>query len=189
MSDEFGNWQDLARLWHAGGTMVSAGDVEARERRQRRHMFALASAEAGAMSLAFIAAVWIAMHTAFVAMSAITIVFFGVCGFLQHRMRREPPPAGDADLLTSLDVAVAREDWMLTQLGVGRAVTMLTLVSIVLVGSDHLRYFASTPVERLWALLGITLIVLAILGWNLVMTRQAKRRRARLSDYTWRLRA
>lgn len=183
MSDEFGNWKELARLWHAGVHAATPGEVERREQRQRWQMLALAGAEMGGMVLAFVAAVWIAMQTAFVAMSAITIVFFGVCGYLQHRMRREPMPEGGDDLLTSLEASSAREEWMLRQLGIGRAVTLTTLASIGLVGSDHLRYFAATPVERLWALLAITLIVLAILGLNLVLTHQAKRRKRRLDDY------
>lgn len=189
MSNEFGNWSELAQLWHTAARVVSPEDVERRAQRQRRQMFALASAEAGALILAFIAAVWIAMHTALLAMSAISMVFFGVCGYLQHRMRREPEPEGGADLLSSLEFTIAREDWTLAQLGVGRAVTMLTLVSIVMLGANHLRFFTTTPAERLWAMLAITLIVLAILVWNLVLTRQARRRKARLVDYTRHLRA
>ena len=111
------------------------------------------------------------------------LLFFGVSGYLQHRMRCEPEPEGGADLLTSLDSGITREDWILAQLGVGRAVTLLTLAAIALFGWDHLRFFASTPAQRLWALLGITLIVLAILAWNLVLTRQAKRRKRRLDGY------
>jgi len=189
MSDEFGNWQELAKLWHAESRVVSVVEVERHALRKRQQMFALAGAEAVALSLAFIAAVWIAMHTAFVAMSAITLVFVGVCGYLQHRMRREPPPAGDDDLLTSLDARMEHEDWVLTQLGVGRAVTLATLVSMVMLGSNDLRFFTTTPVERLWALLAITLVVFAILAWNLVLTWQAKQRRAQLSDYSKHLRA
>jgi hypothetical protein len=189
MSNEFGNWTGLAELWHTSARVVSPDEVEQRARRQRRQMFALASAEAGAMALAFIAAVWIAMHTALVAMSAVSMVFFGVCGYLQHRMRREPEPEGGSDLLTSLDSSIAHEDWNLAQLGVGRAVTMLTLVSIVMLGANHLRFFSATPAERLWAMLVITLIVLAILAWNLVLTRQARCRKDRLVDYARHLRA
>jgi hypothetical protein len=187
MSDEFGNWGELARLWHARLPTVAPEEVERHARRRRRHMLALAVAEAGAMTLAFVAAVWIAMHTAFVAMSAISMVFFGVSGYLHHRMRNEPEPSGDHDLLTSLDEAIAREEWMLRQLGVGRAVTALTLASIALVGADHLRYFSATPAARLWALLAITLIVLGILVWNLVLTRTVQRRKRQLCDYSRRL--
>ena len=112
MSDEFAQ---LAASSRNCGTpkagVVSAVEVERHAWRQRRQMVALAGAEAGALALAFIAAVWIAMHTAFIAMSAITLVFVGVCGYLQHRLRREPPPAGDDDLLTSLDARMAHEEW------------------------------------------------------------------------------
>ena len=187
MSDEFGNWKELARLWHAGVQASTPGEVERREHRRRWQMMALAGAEMGALVLAFIAAVWIAMQTAFVAMSAITIVFFAVCGYLQHRMRSEPEPAGEEDLLTSLDSGSAREEWVLRQLGIGRAVTLTTLASIGLLGSDHLRHFSTTPAERLWALLAVALIVLSILAWNLVLTRRARQRKRRLDDYLRRL--
>jgi hypothetical protein len=188
MSDEFGNWNDLAALWLTQRQPVSSAEVERHARRQHLHMLALASAEAATLALAFVAAVWIAVHTAFVAMSAISIVSFGVCGYLQHRMRREPPPAGGDDLLASLAMSIEREQWILAQLGVGRAVTLVTLAALALLDSDHVRYVASTPVGRLWALLAITSFVLAILGWNLWLTGRAKRRRARLADFARRLR-
>jgi hypothetical protein len=152
-------------------------------------MWLLAVAEGGALILAFVAAMWIAMQTAYVAMSALSMVFFGVCGYLQHRMRREPPPSGGENLITSLDTGIARETWNLAQLGVGRAVTFLTLFGIVMVASDHLRHYATTPPGRLGALLAITAIVLAILAWNLVLTRLTRRRRRRLEGYAVRMRA
>jgi hypothetical protein len=152
-------------------------------------MLALAAAEAGGMFLAFIAAVFIAVHTALIAMSGICFVFFGVCGYLQHRMRREPPPSGGADLLSSLEVSMAHEDWTLTQLGIGRAVTLLTLVAMVMVAANDLRFYAITQAAHLWALFAITCIVLAIFTWNLLLTRRARRRKARLQSYSLRLRA
>ncbi len=187
MSDEFGNWRDLAKLWHAGTPVFLHAEVERDVQNQRRWMQLLAGAEMAAMVLAFIAAVWIAMHTAFVAMSAITIVFFGACGYLQHRMRCEPEPAGSDDLLTTLEASSAREEWVLRQLGIGRAVTLITLASIGMVASDLLRHFAATPPQRLWALLAITLIVVAILAWNFVLLHQAKQRKLRLESYSRRL--
>jgi heme/copper-type cytochrome/quinol oxidase subunit 2 len=187
MSDEFGNWNELAGLWHAEAPEIAPREVARHARRQRRATLALAAAEAGAMALAFVAAMWIAMHTAFVAMSAISLVFFGLSGYLHHRMRHEPQPGGNGTLRASLETGIAREEWLLRQLGVGRAVTTLTLAAIVLVGADHLRFFATTPAPRLWALLAITLIVLAILAWNVVLTRRARRRRQHLADYSRRL--
>ena len=183
MSDEFGNWRELAALWHTRMSEVMPEQVEAHARRQRRHMTALATAEAGGLALAFIAAVWIATHTAFVAMSAISLVFFAVSGYLHHRMRNEPEPRGMQDLLSSLAEDVAREQWILRQLGVGRAVSMLTLGSMVILGADHLRFFASTPPERLWAMLVIALMVSGVLVWNVVLTRRARARACALSDY------
>jgi hypothetical protein len=183
MSDEFGNWARLAALWHARAAEVMPEEVGRHERRQRRHMWALAAAEAGGMGLAFIASAWMAMHTAFVAMSGISLVFFAVSAYLHHRMRNEPEPWGNRDLLSSLAEDMAREQWILRQLGVGRAVSMLTLACMLLLGADHLRFFASTPPGLLWTMLSITLAVLGVLMWNLVLTRRARNRLRGLSDY------
>ncbi|HTU67623.1 MAG TPA: hypothetical protein VMF52_16855 [Steroidobacteraceae bacterium] len=177
MCDEFSNWDDLNRLWRDGGDRVSTRDIERRERAQRRLMTWLAIGEGGALTLCFVAAMWIAMQTAYVAMTAISLVFFGVCAWLQHRMRREPLPAGGDDLLTALAGNIAREDWNLAQLGVGRAVTLLTMAAISMVAFDHLRHYASTPPGRIAALLAIAAIVLGILAWNLALTVLARRRR------------
>lgn len=183
MSDEFARWAELSRLWHAGNQAVSVADVEATARRQSRQMLLLAVAEASALALGFIASLWIAMQTALVSMSALNVVFFGLCGFLQYRMRKEPAPSGGADLMTSLAADVAREEWNLAQLGVGRAVTFLTLAAIAMLGFDHLRFYATTPAPRLWALLAIAVIVLAILAGNWALTRGARRRKARVETY------
>jgi hypothetical protein len=183
MSDEFANWNELGRLWHGQISPISASDVERHSRRQRRRMLNLAIAEAVALLFAFIGANWIAMQTAFVALSAVSMVSFGVCGFLHHRMRREPPSSGGVDLLTSLEVSAAREDWNLAQLRIGRAVTFFTLLAIGLLAADHMIHRATTPSARLWALLGISLIVVAILAWNLVLTRAARGRKAQLDSF------
>jgi hypothetical protein len=185
MSDEFGNWRELATLWHARTSEVMPEEVEKHACRQRRDMMALAAAEAGSMALAVFAAVWIAMHTAFVAMSGISLVFFAVSAYLHHRMRNEPEPTGSRDLLSSLAEDLAREQWVLRQLGVGRAVSMLTLACMVILGADHLRFYASTPAELLWAMLVIGLMVLGVLVWNLVLTRRARTRLRMLSDYAF----
>jgi len=187
MSDEFAQWNSLARLWLSENTAVSSVDVESHARRQRRSLLALAVAEAAGFALVFIGAVWISMHTAMVAMSALTIVFFATCGFLQHRMRREPPPSGGDDLLSSLEISIAREEWNLAQLGIGRAVTFLTFFAIVMVASNHLRFLATTPPVRLWSLFGIALIVLAVLIWNVFLTRRARRRKLSLESFASRL--
>jgi hypothetical protein len=189
MSDEFANWNDLARLWHAQASPISAIDVERHSRRGRRRMLELAIAEGVALLFAFIGANWIAMQTAFVALWAISMVSFGMCGFLHHRMRREPPPSGGVDLLSSLDVSVVREEWNLAQLRIGRVVNFFTLLAIGLLGLDHLIHRATTPPARLWALLGIALIVIAIFAWNLVLTRAARRRKAKLDSFASLLRS
>lgn len=189
MCDESGNWNDLSRLWSARSADISASDVEGHARRQRRLLAWLRLAEGGALTLAFIAAMWIAMQTAFIAMTALSVVFFGACGYLQYRMRSEPMPAGGDDLLTSLAASVAREEWNLAQLGAGRAVTLLTLAAISMVVLDHLRHYASTPAGRIGALIAITAIVLAILAWNLVLSARIRRRKRMLDGLAAQLRA
>jgi hypothetical protein len=189
MSDEFAHWNSLARLWHTESVAVSTADIEQHARRQRQALLALAVGEAAGFALVFIGAVWISIHTAMIAMSALTIVFFATCGFLQHRMRREPLPSGGHDLLSSLEASIAREEWNLAQLGIGRAATFLTFVAIVMVASNHLRFIDSTPAARLWSLFAIASIVFAILLWNAFLTRRARARRSRLESFAARLRA
>lgn len=188
MSSEFANWSELARLWHSHTEAFSAIDVEEHARRQRRAMWLLAAGEAACMALSFIAAVWIAIHTAMIVMTAITVVFFAMCAFLQHRLRREPPPSGGFDLLSSLEHSIAREAWNLAQLGIGRVVVFLTLAGITMVASNHLLRLDVTPPSRIWALLGVTFIVLAILVLNLVLTRRARVRKLRMESFAARLR-
>jgi FtsH-binding integral membrane protein len=188
MSDEFGQWNNLARLWLSETAAVSSADIERHASRQRRGLLALAVAEAVGFALVFVGAFWISMHTAMVAMSALTMVFFAACGFLQHRMRREPPPSGGHDLLSSLEISIAREEWNLAQLGIGRAVTFLTFFAIVMVASNHLRFLSSTPAETLWSLFGIAVIVFGVLTWNVYLTRRARRRKASLESFASRLR-
>jgi hypothetical protein len=187
MSSEFGNWNELAQLWHRHTAAVCASEVERHAARQRRQMLVLAVAEAACMSLSLVAAVWIAVQTAMVILTGITMVFFALCAFLQHRMRREPPPSGGHDLLSSLEHSVERERWNLSQLGIGRAVIFLTLSGIVLVAADHLAHLATTPAARLWALLGVTFFVLMILVLNLLLTWRARRRKARMESFAARL--
>jgi FtsH-binding integral membrane protein len=187
MSDEFAQWNSLAKLWHAERAAVSAADIEQHARRQRRSLLALAGAEAAGFALVFIGAVWISMHTALIAMTALTIVFFATCGFLQHRMRREPPPSGGYDLLSSLEISIAREEWNLAQLGIGRAVTLLTFFAILMVAANHLRFIGSTPPARLWSLFAIALIVFGVLSWNVFLTQRARARRFRLESFALRL--
>jgi hypothetical protein len=189
MSDEFGNWNELAKLWHQQSVSAPIGDIGRQMRRQRRQMFALAAFEAAIMVLAFIACVWIAMQTALVTMTGIVFTFYGVCGFLQYRMRREPLPNGGDDLLSSLENSIARDEWNLAQLGIGRASSFLTLFAMSMIASDHLRHFNSTPPARLWALLAITSVVLTVLGGNLLLTRSARLRKTRLEGFARLLRS
>jgi FtsH-binding integral membrane protein len=188
MSTEFANWNDLARLWHSHSEAFSSVEVQRHARRLRRQMWLLAGGEAACMILSFVAAVWIAVQTAMVAMTAITVVFFALCGFLQHRLRREPPHSGGTNLLSSLEHSISREEWNLAQFGIGRAVIFLTLFGIVMVAADHLMHFESTPPLRLCALLAVTLIVLAILALNVLLARRARVRKLRMESFALKMR-
>ena len=188
MSNEFANWNELARLWHAHAESFSTAEVQEFADRQRRQMQVLAVAEAACMALSFIAAVWIAMQTTMVALTAITMVFYGVCAFLQHRLRREPPPGGGFDLLSSLDHSIAREEWNLAQYRIGRVVTFFTLLGIGMMAADHLLSRATTPAARLSALLAVTLFVLLVLALNVDFTRRARARKRRLESFAQRMR-
>ena len=189
MSDEFGNWNDLAKLWRTQSASLPVGDIERQVRLQRAQMFALAAFEVTIMVLAFIACLWVAMQTAMVTMAGIVFTFYGVCAFLQYRMRREPAPAGSDDLLSSLENSIARDEWNLAQLGIGRALSFLTLFAMVMIASDHLRHFNTTPPARLWTLLAITGVVLTVLGGNLLLTRRTRARQRRIESFAQGLRA
>jgi hypothetical protein len=183
MSDEFGRWNELAKLWHAHAECIPALDVERHANRQRRQMLLVAAAEAVCMSLSLAAAIWIAMQTTFIALSAISTVFFALSAFLDHRMRREPASAGGHDLLSSLRLGLEREGWNLSQLRIGRAVTLATLLAIGMMMVDHLRHYSDTPPARLWALVSVFLIVVATLVLNWRQARQARMRLARLEHF------
>jgi hypothetical protein len=189
MSDEFAHWNDLARLWRAQSASLPVGDVERQAHVQRALMHALAAAEAVVMALVFGAALWIAMQTAFVSLTAVSLVSFGGCAFLQHRLRREPGSGGEDDLLTSLESSVAREDWNLAQLRLGRAVNFLTLFAIGLLTVDRLANLATTPVSRMWGLASVAALVLVVLGGNLLLTRVTGLRRMRLASFALQMRA
>jgi cation transporter-like permease len=182
MSDEFGNWNELARLWHTHSQTTSALHLEKHERRRRRQMRAVAAAEAVSMVLSFIASVWIAMQTAMIALTAISVVFFALCGFLQHRLRLEPDSVGGFDLLSSLQHGVMREMWILRQLAIGRVISALTLFAIAIMTADHVLH-PGTPLSRLMALFSVLIIVAGVLIWNLWLTAKARSRLQRLDMF------
>ncbi len=189
MSSEFDNWNQLARLWHTHATSVSASEVHRHACRQHRHMLLLAAAEAVCMALSYVAAVWIAVQAALVSLTAIVSVFVGVCAFLHHRLRREPAPDGGHDLLKSLEHSIAREEWNLSQFAVGRVVTWVTLAGMLMLSSDHLRAYASTPAIRLWAMLAIVALLLGTLAANITLTRKARMRKRQMEDMARLMRA
>ena len=112
-----------------------------------------------------------------VSLTAIVAVFVGVCAFLHHRLRREPPPDGGNDLLSSLENAIAREEWNITQFAIGRAISLVTLAGMLMLCSDHLRAYATTPAVRLWAMLAIVVVVVLTLAANFGLARRARARK------------
>jgi hypothetical protein len=53
--------------------------------------------------------------------------------------------------------------------------------------ADHLYHVSSTPPARLWALLAVSLAVLATLLLNLWLTRQARARKSRGEFVAWQM--
>ena len=61
MNEDFGNWNELAKLWRAEGAAVAAEDVEREARREQARMRALAIAEAVGLAVACLAALWLVL--------------------------------------------------------------------------------------------------------------------------------
>lgn len=189
MVDENPDWNDLAAMWRAEGAGIPIEEIESHARRERMQMSALAFAEAMGLAAACLAALWLVLQANYVVLSAIVLAMNVVTAFVAWRLRRDPEPAGGADLLSALATNVAREEWNVTQLRIGRGVNFLTLFAVLMALSTRLRYFATTPTATFATLFAVGAIVLAVLAWNLLLTRRARERQRRLESYATRLRA
>ncbi|MEO8017659.1 MAG: hypothetical protein ABI769_07585 [Pseudomonadota bacterium] len=181
------DWSDLASLWQAEGAAVSIDDIEQHLRRERLQMFGVLIAEIAGLCVGTAAAAWLYFFTPFIGLGLVIAVFGGVSAFVTVRMRREPAPAGARDLLHSLKESIAREDWIDEQLRLGRALSFVALFAVVMATSMQLLHFHAISSFGLVGAIVSSVYVAGVLAWNLVLTRRAKRRRARLEYISERL--
>jgi uncharacterized integral membrane protein len=181
------DWSDLAKLWQADGAAVSIDDIERHMRRERAQMLGVLIAEIGGLAVGTGAAVWLFFFTRFTWLGLVTAVFGGISAFVAMRMRREREPSGATDLLQSLKESIAREDWIEEQLRFGRALSFVALFAVIIATSVHLQHFHAISSLGLTAAIVSSAYVTGVLVWNLVLTRRARRRRARLEYVNERL--
>jgi MFS family permease len=174
------DWHDLSKMWQADAAAVSMEEIDEHLRRQRRQLRVVTAVELAGVSLGVIAAGWLAFLTPYRWMGLVVGLFAIASAIMVVRMRREPESAGAADALRSLKESIDREDWIAEQLRYGRALSFVALFSFVMVASSQLLRFHSIPTLGLAAVVAGAVYVVGVIAWNLVLTRRAHRRRARL---------
>jgi hypothetical protein len=183
------DWLELTRLWQAEGAAVSVDQVEQHLQRERRGMRALAAAEIAGLGLGVLVGAWLSLTSPpYIWFSGVFIAFSLVMGWVALRRDHAEPLGGD-DLLTSLRISMAREEWVAAQLRFGRALSFIVLFVIVFLASHMMRHFAAVSAGSFMALGAAAAWVCALLGWNLALVRRAVRRRQRLESYASRLEA
>jgi MFS family permease len=182
------DWKDLSRLWQAEGAAVSLDELERYVKRERRSMRALATAELAGLGLGVLVGVWLSLWSPYFWLAGVFIAFCVVMGWVALR-RTDAEPQGGDDLLTSLRISMAREDWVASQLRFGRALSFVVLFVIVFLGSHMMRNFAAVHSGSFLALGVAAAWVCAVLAWNLSLVRRSARRRQRLESYASRLEA
>lgn len=186
MSQQPGDWMELTRLWQAEGAAVSLDEVEDYAKRERATMRRLAALELGGLGLGIAVGIWLSMTSMYFWFSSVFIAFCLVTGWAALR-RGDAEPLGGDDLLTSLRVSMAREDWVAAQLRFGRALTFVVLFVIVFLGSHMLRHYATVSGSSLLGLAAAGVWMCGVLAWNLTLVRRSARRRQRLQSYAARL--
>lgn len=180
MTEPTSDWNDLAKMWQADAAGVSLLEIDRHLQRQKRHMWGVTAAELAGLGAGIIAAICVLFFTPHTGMGVVIILFGGACAWITLRMRREGRPPGAVDVLQSLKDSIAREDWIADQLRLGRALSFVALFAIIMATSLQLfRLRAFSAAGLIAAGTGCT-VVLAALAWNLVLTRRAQQRRARL---------
>jgi hypothetical protein len=183
------DWNELAKLWQADAAGVSLQEIDAHLERERRHLRGVTLAEMAGIGAGLIAAALLMFFTPHLGMGVVIIVFGGISAWLTLRMRREGGPPASVDLMQSLKDSIAREDWMAGQLRLGRALSFVALFAIVSALSAHLHKVQAFSSGTLIAAGVGCSVVLAALGWNLVLTARSRRRLARLQYLNERLKA
>jgi hypothetical protein len=174
------DWNELSKMWQADAAAVSFEEIDVHLARERRRMRVITFVELAGVGLGVAAAAWLTFFTPFRWLGAIVVVFTIVSAFAAVRMRREAVPSGAVDVLHSLKESIEREDWIAEQLRMGRALSFVALFAIVMATSTQLHRFHTLPTVGLAAAIAAGTYVIAVLAWNLVLTRRAHIRRTRL---------
>ena len=182
------DWMELTRLWQAEGAAVSLDELEAHRQRERAAMRSLAAVEMAGLGLGIAVGFWLSITSYYFWLASVFIAFCLVMGWVALRRGHAEPLGGD-DLLTSLRISMAREDWVAAQLRFGRALSFVVLFVIVFMASHMMRHYATVETGSLWALGAAAAWVCGVLGWNISLVRRSKRRRQRLESYATRLEA
>jgi MFS family permease len=183
------DWNDLAKMWQADAAAVSVDEIDAHLRRQRRQMLWVTAVEVAGAILGVCVAFWLAFFTRYRWVGVGVAVFALVSAVVMVRMRREVAPSGTVDAAQSLKDSIEREDWIAEQLRLGRALSFSVLFAIVMATSSQLLRFHSITSVGLAASIAGSAYVAGVLAWNLVLTRRARRRRARLQYINDRLKS
>jgi len=187
-SQPAGDWKDLSRVWQAEGAAVSLDELEAHRQRERAAMRSLAAVEMAGLGLGIAVGFWLSITSYYFWLASVFIAFCLVMGWVALRRGHAEPLGGD-DLLTSLRISMAREDWVASELRFGRALSFVVLFVIVFLGSHMMRNFAAVNYGSFMALGVAAAWVCAVLAWNLSLVRRSARRRQRLESYAHRLEA
>lgn len=180
------DWMELTRLWQAEGAAVSPEELAGHRQRERAAMRSLAVVEMAGLGLGIGVGVWLSLTSTHFWLSSIFIAFCLVMAWVALR-RRHPEPLGGDDLLTSLRISIAREDWVASELRFGRALSFVVLFVIVFMASEMMRNFATASPGSLRALGAAAAWVCGVIAWNFVLVRRCVRRRQRLESYATRL--
>ena len=181
-------WLELTRLWQAEGAAVSIDEFESYAKRERAAMRRLAAVELAGLGLGIAVALWLSFTSPHFWLSGVFIAFSLVMSWVALRRRDDEPLGGD-DLLTSLRISMAREEWVASQLRFGRALSFVVLFVIVFMASHLMRHFATVDAGSLLALGAAAVWVCGVLGWNMSLVRRSTRRHQRLESYATRLEA
>lgn len=188
MSEQPADWMELTRLWQAEGAAVSIDELERHRQRERAEMRALAGVELAGLGLGIAVGVWMSIASPFIWVASVFIAFCLVMGWVAFR-RNHVEPLGGEDLLTSLRIAMAREDWVASELRFGRALSFVVLFVIVYMTSYQMHNFAAASAGSWLALAAAAAWICVVLAWNVLLVRRSARRRQRLESYATRLEA
>ncbi len=176
-----GDWTDLAKLWQADAAGVSVDEIDEHLRRHRRQMRVMTLVELAGAGLGVAAGLWLAFELNYRWLGLIVGVFALATALAMVRLRRELPPSGSVDVLQSLKDSMAREDWIVEQLGFGRALSFVALFAIIMAMASQLRQVGPTSTLALMAGGVAAACVTAALVWNLLLVRRSRIRKTRLA--------